>query len=424
MPGMPQGSIDPYTHPSIVTAKKPAAHKWQFPSRIRLNTFSWGSSPTAAARIKDAVAEIKSASRNDPMTAAEGAIRLIERLSPALEHVDSSSGALGSAVNRAIETLVPIISAADVPVPVRQKWLERLYEAHAADQMPYIESLADYWGELCVTPELASDWADRMINITRMALSPDRSLRGHYHGTSACLSALLRAARYADIRSLLAHTDFWHYKQYAARALAAEGKPDEAIALAESLRGQWTPDGAIDRLCERILLDAGRIEEAYRRFGLASHVGGTYLATFREVAKAYPCVPREQILRDLIRRSPGDEGKWFTAAKELRLYDIALELVRDSPCDPKTLSRAARDHAEREPTFAVGAALASLRWLTLGYGYEVTALDVWNAYRAARKAAEALGQVNEIQAIIHKLIGSERPNGFVRQVLGREVGLT
>jgi len=407
-----------------VTTKKPAAQKWQFPSRIRPNTFTWRSSPTAAARIKDAVAEIKSVSRKDPTTAAEGAVRLIERLSPALEHVDSSSGALGSAVNRAIEALVPIISAAEVPVPVRQKWLERLYEAHAADQMPYIEILADYWGELCVTPELASAWADQMIDITRMALSPDRTLRGHYHGTSACLSALLRAARYADIHSLLAHTDFWHYKLYAVKALAADGKPDEAVALAESLRGPWTPDRSVDLLCERILLDTSRVEEAYRRFGLTSHVGRTYLATFREVAKTYPSVPREQILRDLIRRSPGHEGKWFTAAKELRLYDLALELVGDSPCDPKTLARAARDHAEREPAFAVGAALASLRWLTLGYGYEITALDVWNAYRAARKAAEALGQVNEIQAIIRKLISSERPDDFVRQVLGREVGLT
>jgi hypothetical protein len=41
---------------------------------------------------------------------------------------------------------------------------------------------------------------------------------------------------------LLAHTDFWHYKQYAAKALAAEAEPDEAAALAELLRGPWTPD--------------------------------------------------------------------------------------------------------------------------------------------------------------------------------------
>ncbi|MDB6106284.1 MAG: hypothetical protein JWO52_6283 [Gammaproteobacteria bacterium] len=407
-----------------MTTKESATHKWLFPTRIRPNSFTWKSSSTAATRIKEAVAEIKTVSRNDPAAAAEGAVRLIERLSPALEHVDSSSGALGTAVNRAIETLVPIISAADVSIAVREKWLERLYDAHAADQVPYIEIMADFWGELCVTQELASAWADRMIGITRMALSPDKSLRGHYHGTTACLSALLHAGRYEDIYSLLAHTNFWHYKCYAVKGLAAEGKHDEAITLAESLRGPWTPDRAADRLCERILLESGRIEEAYRRFGLSAHTGGTYLATFREIAKAYPNIAREQILRDLIQRSPGDEGKWFAAAKELHMFDLALELVQDSPCDPKTLTRAARDHAEREPAFAEGAGIAALRWLSLGFGYEITALDVWSAYHAALKAAEALSRAEETKAIIRNLVAAERPDGFVRQVLGRELGLS
>ena len=375
------------------------------------------------ARIKEAVAEITAVSRKDPASAAEGAIRLIERLPAALEHVNSSSGALGSAVNRAIEALVPIICAADVPVGVREKWLERLYEAHEADQMRYIESLADYWGDLCVTPQLASAWADRMIDVTRMALSPDKSLRGHYHGTSACLSALLCAGRHREIHALLAHTDFWSYKLYAVKALAADRKPDDAIALAESLRGPRTPDRHVDSLCEQILLDTGRVDEAYRRFGLTSRVKGTYLATFRAVAQAYPLIPRERILRDLIRQSPGDGGKWFAAAKELGLYDLALELVRDSPCDPKTLARAARDHCERDPAFAVGAAVAALRWLTLGYGYEIAALDVWTAYHAARKAAEILGQVTEIRMIIRELLATARPDSFVRQVLGRELEL-
>jgi hypothetical protein len=407
-----------------VTTKASAPHKWLFPTRIRPNSFTWKSSSTAATRIKEAIAEIKTVSRNDPAAAAEGAVRLIERLSPALEHVDSSSGAIGTAVNRAIEALVPIISAANVSVAVREKWLERLYEAHADDQIPYIETLAEFWGELCVTRELASAWADRMIGITQMALSPDKSLRGHYHGTTACLSALLHAGRYDDIHSLLAHTDFWHYKCYAVKALAAAGKHDEAIALAESLRGPWTPDRSADRLCERVLLESGRIEEAYRRFGLSAHTGGTYLATFREIAKAYPSIAREQILRDLIQRSPGDEGKWFTAAKELRMFDLALELVRDSPCDPKTLTRAARDHAEREPVFAEGAGLAALHWLSLGFGYEITALDIWSAYHAALEAAKALGHAEETKAVIRNWVAAERPDGFVRQVLSRELGLS
>jgi len=54
-----------------------------------------------------------------------------------------------------------------------------------------------------------------------------------------------------------------------------------------------------------------------------------------------------QILSDLIAQSPGDEGKWFATAKDFGLYELALTLVRDCPCDPKTLARAARDFADR-----------------------------------------------------------------------------
>jgi hypothetical protein len=36
-----------------------------------------------------------------------------------------------------------------------------------------------------------------------MALSPDKSLRGYVHGTSACLSALFAAARYDELIDLV-----------------------------------------------------------------------------------------------------------------------------------------------------------------------------------------------------------------------------
>lgn len=101
-----------------------------------------------------------------------------------------------------------------------------------------------------------------------------------------------------------------------------------------------------------------------------------------------------------------------------------MQRVENSPCDPKTLARAARDHAQREPAFALGAALASLRWLTLGYGYEVAQLDVCNLYRAACKAAEILGQLAGLEASIRQLVGSGRCEGIVRQTLGHELGFT
>ena len=46
------------------------------------------------------------------MLAAEGAVLFLIRLSPSLENIDSSSGAIGTGVNRAIEVLVPIIAKA------------------------------------------------------------------------------------------------------------------------------------------------------------------------------------------------------------------------------------------------------------------------------------------------------------------------
>lgn len=402
---------------------KQGAHKWLFPTRIRPKAFSWKSSRAAVQRIKEALAEIESVARHDPILAAEGSVRLIERLSPALEQVDSSSGALGSAVNGAIEILVPVIAAAPVASEVREKWLERLYEAHEADGVPYIESLTDHWGELCVTRELASAWADRLLGITRLALSPDKTLRGHFHGTTACLDALLRAERFEELYDLLRSEQFWPYKRWAVKALTAQGKADEAIRLAESNRGPWTNDTDVNLLCEGILLSLGRIEEAYRRYGLYAHQGGTYLATFRNLAKAYPGLPRAQILSDLIEGSPGDEGKWFATAKELGMYELALRLVRESPCDPKTLARAARDFAEREPDFAQGAGLAALRWLTLGHGYEISSIDIWGAYHSTLKAAEHLGTLNDTKQCIRQLVAQEAAGGLVRQILGRELDL-
>jgi hypothetical protein len=204
------------------------------------------------------------------------------------------------------------------------------------------------WGELCVTKELASAWADRLLEITRLALSPDKSLRGHYHGTTACLDALLHAERFPEPYDVLHSETFWSYKR---------------------------------------------------------------------------SIPRTQLLSDLIEGSPGDEGNWFATAKELGMYDVALKLVHDSPCDPKTLARAARDFAEREPAFAHGAGFAALHWLSRGHGYELTSIDVWGAHHSTLKAAERLGTLSDTKTRIRQLVAQEAAGGFVRQILGRELEL-
>ncbi len=104
---------------------KNGKHRWTFRARFRRNAFGWRSRP-AMQRIKEAVSEIKTARRRDPALAAEGAVLFLERVAPALEHVDSSSGAIGTAVNRAIDALVPIIAEAPVDERTRRGWLQRL----------------------------------------------------------------------------------------------------------------------------------------------------------------------------------------------------------------------------------------------------------------------------------------------------------
>lgn len=406
-----------------MTAKRTAgtgSHEWEFKARFRRRAFGWKSQP-AIQRIRQAVSEIKRVARHDPALGAEGAVLFLERLSPALERVDSSSGAIGTAVNRAIEDLVPIIAAAPADTKARAAWLERLWEAHAADATPYIEALADHWGELCGSKEVASGWADRLLALTRRALRPERKPGEHFHGTSACLAALYRAERYTELLELLREEAFWPYKRWAVQATGAMGQTTEAMRLAEASRGPWTSDADVDALCEELLLASGRVEEAYTRYGLRVNRGGTYLATFRAVARKYPDRHPEHILADLVATTPGEEGKWFTAAKDLGLYTAALELVRASPCDPKTLARAARDHATTQPGFAVGAGYAALDWLSQGFGYEVSAADVWMAYSSLIKAAEALGNAPETKERV-RLLARSRPS-FVSDVLGRELEL-
>lgn len=365
-------------------------HKWQFAPRFRRNAFGWKSQP-AIARIKEALAEIKAVAKKEPAAAAEGAVLFLEKVAPAIAGVDSSSGAIGNAVYRAIETLVPIVAKADVDDALREKWLARLWQALEDDQMPYIESLGDFWGELCATPEIASRWADELV--PALSGTWDCAGGGYFKGTNACLSALYAAARYDELLALLdkPRRKYWQDREWGAKALLASGKRAEAIRYAEDSREtdrSWT---AIARFCEGVLLESGCADEAYAKYAVAAASATTNLAAFRAVAKKYPGKPAETILRDLVASQPGQEGKWFAAAKDSGLFELAIELAKRSPADPRTLIRAARDFANEQPKFALAAALTALRGIGDGHGYDITNIDVLDAYAAALQAAGVAG---------------------------------
>ncbi|RZO83779.1 MAG: hypothetical protein EVA65_13485 [Oceanococcus sp.] len=389
------------------------AHKWTFASRFRRHAFGWRSD-LPIKRVHEAVSEIKKVKRKDPHLAAEGAVRFIEKVSAALELVDSSSGALGNAVNKALDELTLIIAAADVERHQREKWLDRLWKAMLADDMPYIETLGDHWGDLCADPEIASDWANRLAADAQIMTTD----YGYFKGGSARLSALLAAGRNKDILGLLDQRDrtLWHDRKFGVQALIAMGRPSEALKYAEASRDGYVA-GAIDAACEEILRSSGLREEAYRKYAIAAHTKGTYLSPFRALKKAYPEIPPKRILDDLVASTPGQQGKWFAAAKDAGEFDCAVRLVADYPTDPLTLVRAAEKHVVSHPEFALESAYAALRWMARGYGYEITNRDVMAAVMAAKAAAQA-GEIDPSQVrsrVLEEVVKSSQMEEFITQ---------
>ena len=100
-----------------------ASHAWAFRASFRRNAFGWRGTRKTIERLNEAVDEIERMARADPALAGEGgAVLLLEKLSPVVNHIDSSSGALGNATNGVVERMVPLIAAAPVPRRVREKW--------------------------------------------------------------------------------------------------------------------------------------------------------------------------------------------------------------------------------------------------------------------------------------------------------------
>lgn len=397
-------------------------HPWAFRARFRRTAFGWKGTKLAIERIHEALAEIRAVARHDPASAAEGAVLFLEKLSPALNQIDSSSGALGNATYSAVQELVPIISSAPVDAAVRMKWLDRLFDAIQDDDPPYIEHLGDHWGDLCATPELASVWADKLLPTQRsVLLERKRGTYAFFSGTTLCYSALFKASRHDELLELLAMDPrpIWQYLVWGARVLSARGQVDEAIAYVREHAGTSTSLESIARFAEGALLKADRRAEAFDQYALLANQANSNLSTFRALAKKYPELAPDKLLGHLIASTPGEPGKWFATAKTLKLFDRATQLAWASPCDPKTLTRAARDHLIKQPDFAMQAALAALHWISMGHGYELTGFDAHDANRLAIEAAGIAQQSAQAQATIEQVLAADRPmSAWLRKALG------
>lgn len=221
-----------------------ATHKWAFKPGMRAGAYSWKSSSKAIERLKSASSEIRAVARVDPVTAAEGVIALAQRIWPAFEHIDTSSGALGNAVRRTLEELLPVLIEAPADETTRAKWLEQLREAIEDDGVDYLAPIADCFGQIAAYPSLMNLHAERDLDMIEAAWS-DHVRFIHVPTATLTLSCLLEAGRYDELLALLERkkTRLWFDEKFGAEALLRQGREDEALARAEALllgqRRQW-----------------------------------------------------------------------------------------------------------------------------------------------------------------------------------------
>lgn len=383
-----------------------AERKWQFKTKFRVKAYGWRGSRLAISRFKEAVSEIKAAGRSDPVAAGDGAVSLMERIWPAFQDIDTSSGALGTAVARALDELIPILIHAPADHSARSKWLRRLFEAVQDDGVQYLSPVENRFGEIARYPDLINAYAGELLPLIRQVWS-DQKHFGYVSGTAICLSCLLEAGRYAELTELLAkqRMKFWSWYRFGAEALLRQGRWQDAIEFADSVRNAGNPGYdkiSIDRFCEKVLIQQGRSDEAYRRFGLGAATGTTNLAIYRSLVRAYPERDRRQVLLDLIE-TRGGKGKWFAAAKDEGFFDIALDCAALHNADPSTLVRSARDFCGKEPKFAATVALFAITHLLAGGGYDPPLSDVNGAIKHLFAAAHRIGAVGWAQQELGRL---------------------
>jgi len=97
--------------------------------------------------------------------------------------------------------------------------------------------------------------------------------------------------------------------------MVGKGKRAEALRYAKEIRDINCPSSAIPSACESILLESGMALMAYHRYAIKANKHNTRLATFRPIVKKCPHKDQPDILNDLVASTPGEEGKWFAAAK-------------------------------------------------------------------------------------------------------------
>lgn len=362
-------------------------------------------------QVKLALSELKQAARKEPALAFVGCLSLMERLGPAGTEFDD-------VLANMLSWLPQVMKRAKPNAELLLEWQNRLYAAFT-NNPERLAAVGLNWGKFCSTKPSASSWADRIRKDLTAGWIPTHLVRPY-------LASLLVAERYTEILSTLDELPHqrWEDRLLGVAGLAASGETEQALEYAKRF-ADLTDRTQLAACCEQLLIAAGRKEEAYTRYALVASEAPTYVAWFRAIRKKYPERPSTEILQALIAHTPGNDGKWFAAAKDAKLYTEAIALVQRSPADVRTLLRAARSYAESEPNFAMEAGLAALHWMLDAPHFEISNTEVWSAYNATRVASTAAGCRDEAYQRMREMFSTERARDrHVTRVLSRELGLS
>ena len=376
---------------------------WAFRRRFRKNAFGWRNT-TALKALREAQKEIRAVLRKDPAEAARGATLLIERISPACMQVDDSSGALGSQIRSAERLLVDCITRAELPDAEHEALLERLLQAWLDDDMPWIETLADYWGELCGSPERARAWAQRFEDLI------DPVPQGDWHTRwmksdryrLPLLPTLLAAGEYDEVLRLVGDDTRWDKQRLAVAALRAQGKRAEALRRIRAIPAEQRWQEA-EQIAEALLLESGLRDQAWQDHGVAAAEDNSRVRWLKQLRERYPERSAEEVLDRLVETTPGQEGRWFAAARQAGMLTEAIALARSSPAEPATLQTALLKHAESDPTFAWDAGMLAIEGLIAGNAFDPEKIDVKGIRETLLGLAARHGWEAELRVVVEAL---------------------
>ncbi len=390
--------------------EKTVKHTWEFTRYLRAGVYKWNGSALASKRIKEALREISNVAKKDPVIAAEGAVKFIEKCWLALEHIDSSSGAIGNAVNNALFELAEIISHAELLKNERLKLTERIWNSWQDEGYGYYDVLSELWPKLCGDPEILNYWADHFLPVVKHVFA-STAPGSYFKGSEPCLACLFDAGRYDEIEALFQTSDklMSFYGEYLIKVMAARGNTEKALSMIDQkLNDPYISRRKTVNLGEEILLKEGRVEEAYKKYGLMIPFEATGLATLSAIRKKYSTISPQRILSDLLDADPGNERRYFAAARKIGMVELAIELAEKFDVEPKTITTACKDYLEKDSELSLKFGMLALQKYTDGFGYEPEFGDIQKCHDLVCMAAERAGKKDETARNIEEMVRNDK----------------